>query len=206
MARLRISSAVPRTQVWTWGASRGDRNHGCCRSRQASRPARLGPSICCESSPQPPTFARLSHKHAASAKYVSQIERPREGRPHTLHSNAIRRRRHSPRVSLAVNSTNPAINSPYGALLRSSIWRRRAHWSQALHTTQVAPQTIHEPETYLCQPGPQMWGLPALRLENHGPLRPAGHRVCVQRPLFRRTRPSRHQPRRTPPNQNGSQL
>jgi integrase len=38
----------------------------------------------------------------------------------------------------------PAITSPNGALLRSSNWRRHAHWSQALRTTKLAPLTIHD--------------------------------------------------------------
>ncbi|BBX63515.1 site-specific integrase [Mycobacterium saskatchewanense] len=38
----------------------------------------------------------------------------------------------------------PAITSPNGAMLRSNSWRRYAHWSQALRTTNVAPLTIHD--------------------------------------------------------------
>jgi integrase len=38
----------------------------------------------------------------------------------------------------------PAITSPNGAMLRSNNWRRHAHWSQALRTTNLAPLTIHD--------------------------------------------------------------
>jgi integrase len=38
----------------------------------------------------------------------------------------------------------PAIMSPNGAMLRSNNWRRHAHWSQALRTTNLAPLTIHD--------------------------------------------------------------
>jgi integrase len=36
----------------------------------------------------------------------------------------------------------PAITSPNGAMLRPNNWRRYAHWSQALRTTNVAPLTL----------------------------------------------------------------
>jgi integrase len=49
----------------------------------------------------------------------------------------------SPRIT-GRHPDEPAVASPNGALLRSNNWRRHAHWSLALRTTNLAPLTIHD--------------------------------------------------------------